>query len=159
MGPVGEDKSFLAQSLSYADIMASYTARFLHADNFFRTMSQALVDNSVDRTFSSFLFPPWMTSTSTDSLASSRLSYLYRIIISCHWVSCFVITSNRAVEEWPSLLDEPILGNSALDRLANASCQIVIEGTSYGERLSTQLMPMAPKEAIDPALKPDHSLH
>jgi len=28
------------------------------------------------------------------------------------------------------------LGNSALDRLANASYQIVIEGTSYRERLS-----------------------
>ena len=30
----------------------------------------------------------------------------------------------------------PILGNSALDRLANASYQIVIEGASYRERLS-----------------------
>ena len=34
------------------------------------------------------------------------------------------------------LFDDPILGNSALDRLANASYQIVIEGTSYRERLS-----------------------
>ena len=32
--------------------------------------------------------------------------------------------------------DDPILGNSALDRLANASYQIVTEGTSYRERLS-----------------------
>jgi len=32
--------------------------------------------------------------------------------------------------------DDPILGNSALERLANASYQIVIEGTSYRERLS-----------------------
>ena len=53
-----------------------------------------------------------------------------------HRVSSFVITSNRAVEEWLSLFDDPILGNSALDRLANASYQIVIEGSSYRERLS-----------------------
>ena len=33
-------------------------------------------------------------------------------------------------------LDDAILGNSALDRLANASYQITIEGTSYRERLS-----------------------
>ena len=32
--------------------------------------------------------------------------------------------------------DDPILGNSALDRLTNASYQIVTEGTSYRERLS-----------------------
>ena len=50
--------------------------------------------------------------------------------------SSFIITSNRAVEEWLSLFDDPILGNSALDRLANASYQIVIDGTSYRERLS-----------------------
>ena len=37
---------------------------------------------------------------------------------------------------WLSLFDDPILGNSALDRLANASYQIVIDGTSYRERLS-----------------------
>ena len=40
------------------------------------------------------------------------------------------------VDEWLSLFDDPILGNSALDRLANASYQIVIEGASYRERLS-----------------------
>ena len=33
----------------------------------------------------------------------------------------------------------PILRNSALDRLANASYQIVIEGSSYRERLSPHL--------------------
>ena len=45
-------------------------------------------------------------------------------------------TSNRAVEEWLGRFDDPILGNSALDRLANASYQIVIEGESYRQRLA-----------------------
>jgi hypothetical protein len=40
------------------------------------------------------------------------------------------------VDEWLGLFDDAILGNSALDRLANASYQIAIEGTSYRERLS-----------------------
>ena len=50
--------------------------------------------------------------------------------------SSFVITSNRAVDEWLGLFEDPILGNSALDWLANASYQITIEGQSYRERLS-----------------------
>ena len=61
---------------------------------------------------------------------------LYELILNRHRSSSFIITSNRAVEEWLSLFDDPILGNSALDRLANASYQIVIEGASYRERLS-----------------------
>jgi DNA replication protein DnaC len=46
------------------------------------------------------------------------------------------MTSNRAIEDWLGLFDDAILGNSALDRLANTSYQIVIEGTSYRERQS-----------------------
>ena len=58
------------------------------------------------------------------------------LILNRHRASSFVVTSNRTVDEWLSLFDDPILGNSALDRLANASYQIVIEGASYRERLS-----------------------
>ena len=37
------------------------------------------------------------------------------------------------MEEWLSIFDDSILGNSALDRLANASYQIVIEGPATGK--------------------------
>ena len=69
-------------------------------------------------------------------LTAQQSADLYELILNRHRSSSFVITSNRAVDEWLSLFDDPILGNSALDRLANASYQIVIEGTSYRERLS-----------------------
>lgn len=50
--------------------------------------------------------------------------------------SGFIIASNRAVEEWLSFFGSPILGNTALDRLAIASYHIVIEGAIYREKLS-----------------------
>ncbi|MCE2499733.1 MAG: ATP-binding protein [Dehalococcoidia bacterium] len=69
-------------------------------------------------------------------LTAQQSADLYGLILNRHRASSFVITSNQAVDEWLSLFDDPILGNSALDGLANASYQIVIEGTSYRERLS-----------------------
>ena len=69
-------------------------------------------------------------------LTAQQSADLYELILNRHRASSFVITSNRAVDEWLSLFDDPILGNSALDRLANASYQIVIEGSSYRERQS-----------------------
>ena len=39
-----------------------------------------------------------------------------------------MITSNRAVDEWVALFDDPILANSALDRFAHRANQIVMEG-------------------------------
>ena len=75
---------------------------------------------------------------------------LYELIISRHRVSSLVITSNRSVEEWLSLFDDPILGNSTLDRLANASYQIVIEGNSYREKLSPHRKLLGERKVIDP---------
>ena len=69
-------------------------------------------------------------------LTGQQSAHLYELIISRHQVSSFVITSNRAVEEWFSLFDDPILGNSAVDRLATFSYQIVVDGASYREQLS-----------------------
>ena len=114
-------------------------------------MAQARVDNSLDRTFRSFLSPDLLI---LDDLGLHRLSAqqsadLYELIIGRHRVSSFIITSNRSVEEWLSLFDDPILGNSALDRLANASYQIVIEGASYRERLSPHRALLEAKGVID----------
>ncbi len=70
-------KSFLAQSLGYAAIMAGYTVRFVHADIFFRPMAQARVDNSVDRTSRSFLSPDLLMLDGLafiDSHSSSQLT-------------------------------------------------------------------------------------
>ena len=53
------------------------------------------------------------------------------------------------MEEWLSIFDDSILGNSALDRLANASYQIVIEGSSYRERLSPHRALLKAKWVID----------
>ena len=138
VGPAGVGKSFLAQALGYAAVRAGHTVRFFHADGFFRAMAQSRVDNSLDRTLRSFLTPDLLI---LDDLGLHRLTPqqsadLYELILNRHRASSFIITSNRAVDEWLSIFDDPILGNSALDRLANASYQIVIEGSSYRERLS-----------------------
>ena len=136
LGGVG--KSFLAQALGCVAVRAGHTVRFSHADDYFRTMAQARMDNSLERTFRFFLTPDLLI---LDDLGLHRLTAqqsadLYELILHRHRVSSFVITSNRAVDEWLGLFDDPILGNSAPDRLANASYQIVIEGSSYRERQS-----------------------
>lgn len=93
-------------------------------------MNQARVNNSLERSFRSFLTPD--------------LLFLNR-----HRVSGFVITGNRAVDERLGLFDDPIPGNGALDRLASASYQIVIEGSSNRERLSPHQALQGLKGVID----------
>lgn len=148
VGPVGVGKSFLAQAVGYAAARAGHSVRFTRADACFRTLAQSRVDHTFEKAFRSFLIPDLLI---LDDFGLQRLSPqqstdLYELIIARHRQSSFIITSNRAVDEWLGLFDDPILGNSALDRLANASYQITIDGTSYRERLS----PHRRKEVLDP---------
>ena len=131
-------KSFLAQALGHAAVRAGRNVRFIHADDLARAMAQTRVDNSVDRTFRSFLSPELLVldDFGLHKLTAQQSADLYELILNRHRASSFIITSNRSVEEWLGLFDDPILGNSALDRLANASYQIINEGQSYRERLS-----------------------
>ena len=122
VGPVGVGKSFI---LRPSDMLPSEPGipPFVHADDFFRAMAQARVDHSTDKTFRSFLAPDLLI---LDDLGLHRMTQqqsidLYELVIARHRTASFVITSNRAVDEWLGLFDDSILGNSALDRLANAS--------------------------------------
>ena len=66
-----------------------------------------------------------------DAVCSSDI---YEIIVERHKRSSTILTSNRAAEEWIPLFDDPILAQSALDRLAHNAYHVVIEGDSYRRR-------------------------
>ncbi len=133
VGPVGVGKTFLAQALGVAAVRDGHTVLFTRLDAFFKDLAQARVDHSFERAFRRYLTPDLLI---IDDLGLHRLSALqsndlYELIIERHRRSSFAITSNRGVDEWLGLFDDPILGNSALDRLAHGAYQIVIEGPSY----------------------------
>ena len=101
-------------------------------------MAQVKVNNSMDRSFRSFLCPDLfiLDDLGLHRLTAQQSADLYELILNRHRSSSFVMTSNRAVDEWLSFFNDPILGDSALDHLASANYQIVIEDVSNGERLS-----------------------
>ena len=121
-------------------------------------MTQARVDHSVDKTLRSFLSPDLPI---LDDLGLHRLDHqhsidLYELIIARHRTVNLVITSNRAVEELLGLFKEPNLAGSALDRLANANYEIVVEGESYRQWLSPQRALLEQKEVLDPPTAHQH---
>jgi len=146
VGPVGVGKSFLAQALGYAATRAGHNVRFTRTDVYFRTLAQARVDHTIEKTFRSFLTPDLLIldDFGLQRLTTQQSTDLYELIIARHRKSSFAMTSNRAIDEWLGLFEDAVLGNSALDRLANSSYQIVIDGTSYRERQS----PHRRKEAL-----------
>jgi DNA replication protein DnaC len=142
IGPVGVGKTFLAQALGVAAVRAGHSVLFMRADTLLKDLAQARVDHTFERAFRRYLTPDLLI---IDDLGLHRLSAqqsgdLYELIIERHRRSSFVITSNRGVDEWLGLFDDPILGNSALDRLAHGAYQIVIEGPSYRAKKAPKVL-------------------
>jgi DNA replication protein DnaC len=138
VGPVGVGKTFLAQALGAAAVRAGRSVLFSRADTLLRELGQARADHTFEKVFRRFLVPDLLIvdDFGLHRLTASQSSDLYDLIIERHRHSSFLFTSNRGVDEWLSLFEDPLLGNSALDRLANGAHQLVIEGPSYRAKLA-----------------------
>lgn len=138
VGPVGVGKTMLAQCLGTAAVRAGHTVRFVRADALLKELGQARADHSFEQAFRRYLAPELLLvdDFGLHRLTAQQSSDLYELVIERHRRASFVLTSNRAIDEWLGLFDDPILGNSALDRLANAAHQLVLDGPSYRARLA-----------------------
>lgn len=135
-GPVGVGKSFLAQALGHAACRAGYRVLFSRADLLLKTLAGSRADNSFDRELRRFITPDLLVvdDFALKKLSSQATSDFYDMLIERHTRSSTILTSNRGVEEWMSVFDEPLLAQSALDRFCHRAHQFVIDGESYRKR-------------------------
>jgi transposase len=95
-------------------------------------------DHTFEKVFRRYLVPDLfiLDDFGLQRLSAQQSTDMYALVIERHRKSSLAITSNRAVDEWLGLFDDPLLGNSALDRLANAAHQVVLDGPSYRAKLA-----------------------
>lgn len=141
MGPTGVGKTFLASALGHAACRAGYNVLFIRADALFKQLHQARADYSQEKLLRRLLGPDLLI---LDDFALRRMdatqsSDVYELIVERHRRSSTILTSNRSVEEWIPLFDDPVLAQSALDRLAHNAYHLLIEGESYRKRLQPSL--------------------
>jgi len=146
LGPVGVGKTFLACALGHSACRAGHRVLFLRSDDLLKRIHQSRADNSTERVLRSLLAPDLLIidDFGLRRLNSQQSSDFYEVIIERHRRSSTLVTSNRTIEEWIPLFDDPILAQSALDRLAHNAYQVVIEGESYRSRQRPELNPNPP---------------
>jgi DNA replication protein DnaC len=136
LGPVGVGKTFLACALGHAACRAGHDVLFLRADRMFQWLHQSRADHSTEKALRRLLAPDLLVldDFGLRRLTAQQSSDLYEVILERHRRASTIVTSNRAIEEWIPLFDDPILAQSALDRLAHNAYQVVIEGDSFRKR-------------------------
>jgi DNA replication protein DnaC len=136
LGPVGVGKTFMATALGHAAVRRRYSVAFYRADVLLKKLRASRLDNSHDAEIrkllrvdllilDDFALQPFDTLDTAD---------IYEIIVERHRVASTVVTSNREPIEWLAQMAEPLLAQSAIDRLQSAAYELVLDGESYRRR-------------------------
>lgn len=133
MGNTGVGKTFLASALGHSACRAGKKVLFLRADKLFKELLQSRADHTTDKVLRRLIAPDLLIidDFGLKKLDQTESGDFYEVIIERHRHSSTIVTSNRTIEEWVPLFTDPILAQSAIDRLAHNAYQINIEGDTY----------------------------
>jgi DNA replication protein DnaC len=146
VGQTGVGKSHLAQALGHRACVAGYSVLYTPAHQLLTQLRAARADASYDRRLSRFTSPDLLIidDLGLRPLQGEEPMDLYEIIRQRYERSALIITSNRALEEWPPLFHDPLLAGAALDRLLHHAEVLVLEGHSHRDpRRRTKPAPKA----------------
>ena len=136
MGPVGVGKTFLATALGHAAVRRRFSVHFERCDRLLKRLRASRLDNSHDNEMRKLLRVDLLV---VDDFALQALDALdtadiYELIVERHRAAATVVTSNREPVEWLGLMADPLLAQSAIDRLQSAAHELVLDGESYRQR-------------------------
>ena len=69
-----------------------------------------------------------------DAADTADTADTYELIVERHRTAATITTSNREPAEWLALMADPLLAQSAIDRLQSAAYELVLDGESYRRR-------------------------
>jgi DNA replication protein DnaC len=136
LGPVGVGKTFLATALGHAAVRRRFSVHFERCDRLLKRLRASRLDNSHDTEIRKLLRVDLLV---IDDFALTALDPLdtadiYELIVERHRSAATVVTSNRTPIEWLGLMADPLLAQSAIDRLQSAAHELVLDGESYRQR-------------------------
>ena len=144
MGPVGVGKTFLASALGHAAVRRRYSVHFERCDRMLRRLRASRLDNSHDAEVRKLLRVDLLIidDFALQPLDAADTADVYELIVERHRSAATVVTSNREPVEWRGLMADPLLAQSAIDRLQSAAYELVLEGESYRRRQKPGLAPI-----------------
>ena len=136
LGPVGVGKTHLATALGHIAVRRRHTVAFYRADQLFRRLKAARLDNTHEAEMRrlarlDLLIIDDFALQAMDPLETTDF---YELVVERHQTTSTITTSNRDPSEWIGLMSDPLLAQSAVDRLVATSYELVVEGESYRRR-------------------------
>jgi DNA replication protein DnaC len=135
-GPVGVGKTHLAYALGHIAIRRRRTVHMASAAKLFKRLKAARLDNTLDAEMRRLTGVDLLIldDFALQPLDATETADFYQLCVERHQRASTVVTSNRTADEWLSVMADPLLAQSAVDRLASTAHELIIEGESYRRR-------------------------
>jgi DNA replication protein DnaC len=136
MGAVGVGKTFMATALAHIACRRTGSVLMLRADQMFKRLKASRLDQTYEQEMRRLIRLELLIvdDFALRDLDSIETHDFYDLVVERHLKSSTVLTSNRDPSEWLAVMADPLLAQSAIDRLQSAAYELVIEGESYRRR-------------------------
>lgn len=154
LGPVGVGKTFVAAALGNLACRSGFRVRFQRAELLLRLLRQSRLDNSREALLTelSTIDLLIIDDFALEPMSREESRDIYQLFVERNARAATIITSNRDTSDWLACFDDPLLGQSAVDRFRNNAYDLVIDGESYRTRLKPDVSKDGPPPAA-PVIK------
>lgn len=137
IGPTGTGKTHLAKALAHKACRMMFSVAYYSFRDLFSELASADLQNKLPLAIKRLLLVDLLVIDDFGFKAIDQASAerLYAIVDGRFRTKSIILTSNRAMADWPGLFPDPVTANAILDRIAHTSHQIVIKGQSYRKKL------------------------
>ena len=136
-------KTFLATALGHIACRRHIGVHFERADRLHKRLKACRLDGTYEAEMPKLigvdlLIIDDVTLQPLDAVATSDF---YDLVVERHRRAATAFTSNRDTSEWLAVMADPLLAQSAIDRVTSAAWELAIEGESYRKREKPTLDP------------------
>ncbi len=123
LGPVGVGKTFMATALGHVACRRRISVHFERAEKLHKRLKAARLDASHDAEMRKLIGVDLLIidDFALTALGAAETADIYEIVVERHRSAATVLTSNRDPVEWLAVMADPLLAQSAVDRMKSAA--------------------------------------
>jgi len=131
LGPVGVGKTMLANCLGHIAVRRRHSVLMLRTERLLKRLKAARLEGSYDQELRRLIRVDLLIldDFGLHGLDLDGTQDMYEVVVERHRRASMAVVSNREPQEWLATMADPLLAQSAVDRLLNSAYELVMKGT------------------------------